>query len=450
MKNMKKIYAASVILILSAGLVQAGQKLTLAESKRLALQNNVKTKNSLLETEAARQTKKAAFTRYFPSVSASGTAFEADKSLLEITTEGGNLPVYDGNPASLATATQFAYFPSTTMSLLGSMRLGMVSAVQPVFAGGRILNGNKLAALGVEASEDKTRLARNEVLLTTEEQYWRVVSLNEKMRTVQKYEELLRRLLAQVEDAYDAGLVMKNDVLKVKLKLSEVLLNKSKVENGKALATMALCQHIGIAYDPAIELEDQLVVDGPPEPYHVDHQAALKGRPEFRLLEASVRAEELKTRIKLGEYLPQAGVGVAGLYMKMDETKGRTNGMVFGTVSIPISGWWEASHALGEQKAREEIAQNSMKDNADLLLLQMEKAWQDLTDADKQLKLCRESEAQAQENLRVNQDSYDNGLINVSDLLEAQALQQQARDRLTDAMAEYRVKLVYYLQVTGR
>jgi outer membrane protein len=450
MKKMKKIYAASVILILSAGLVQAGQKLTLEESKRLALQNNVKTKNSLLETEAARQAKKAAFTRYFPSVSVSGAALEANKSLLEIATEGGNLPVYDGNPTHLATATQFAYFPSTTMGVLESMRLGMIGAVQPIYAGGRIFNGNKLAALGVEASEDKARLARNEVLLTTEEQYWRIVSLNEKMRTVQKYEELLRRLLAQVEDAYDAGLVMKNDVLKVKLKLSEVLLNKSKVENGKALATMALCQHIGIAYDPAVELEDRLVIEGPPQSFHVDHQEALKVRPEYRLLKASVRAEELKTRIKLGEYLPQVGVGVAGLFMKMDETKWRTNGIVFGTISIPLSGWWEASHALGEQKAREEIAQNSMKDNADLLVLQMEKAWQDLTDADEQLKLCRESEAQAQENLKVNQDSYDNGLINVSDLLEAQALQEQARDRLTDAMAEYRVKLVYYLQVTGR
>ena len=450
MKNVKKACAASLILILSAGLAQAGQKLTLEESKRLALQNNVQSKNSLLETEAARQARKAAFTKYFPSISASGTAFEADKSLMEITTEGGNLPVYDGNPANLAAATQFAYFPSTTMGLLDSMRLGMVTIVQPVFAGGRIINGNRLAALGVEASKDRAQLARNEVLLATEEQYWRVVSLNEKMRTIQKYEEFLGRLLAQVEDAYNAGLAMKNDVLKVKLKLSEVLLGKSKVENGRVLATMALCQHIGIAYDPAIELEDQLVVDGSPQSYHVDHQEALKGRPEYRLLEASVRAEDLQTRMKLGEYLPQAGVGVAGLYMKMDETKGKTNGILFGTVSIPLSGWWEAGHAMSERKAREEIAQNSLKNQAELLILQMEKAWQDLTDADKQLMLCRESEAQAEENLKVNQDSYDNGLINVSDLLEAQSLRQQARDRLTDAMAEYRVKLVYYLQVTGR
>ncbi len=449
MNTLKKIGLATGLLLL-AGLAQAGQKLTLQESRRLALQNNVAATGGALEIEAARQTKKAAFAKYFPSISASGTALEADESLMEIATEGGNLPVYDGNPANLAKATQFAYFPSSTMGLLGSMRMGMVTAVQPVFAGGRIVNGNRLAALGVEASEDKARLARSEVLLVTEEQYWRVVSLEEKLRTVGKYEELLRRLLAQVEDAYDAGLAMKNDVLKVRLQLSEVLLDKSKVENGKALATMAFCQYIGIAYDPAVELEDALIVDGSPQLLRVDHQGALKARPEFRLLEASVRAEELKTRLKLGELLPQAGVGVAGLYMKMDDMKGNTNGLVFGTISIPLSNWWGGAHEISARKASEEIARSAMKDSTERLLLQMEKAWQDLADAGKQLALCRESEAQAEENLKVNQDSYDNGLSGVSDLLEAQALRQQARDRLTDAMADYRVKTVYYLQVTGR
>jgi outer membrane protein TolC len=124
--------------------------------------------------------------------------------------------------------------------------------------------------------------------------------------------------------------------------------------------------------------------------------------------------------------------------------------MLFGTLSIPLSGWWEASHTLSEQKARQQIARNSLKDNTDLLVLQMEKAWQELTDAHKQVLLCREAWTQAEENLKVNRDSYNNGLSSVSDLLEAQALLQQANDQLTDAMAAYRIKLVYYLQVTGR
>jgi outer membrane protein TolC len=105
---------------------------------------------------------------------------------------------------------------------------------------------------------------------------------------------------------------------------------------------------------------------------------------------------------------------------------------------------------MSERRLREQIAQNSLKTNSEYLLLQMEKAWQDLTDAYRQVLLCQEAKAQTDENLKVSQDSYDSGMIAVSDLLEAQALRQQADDQWTEAMAAYRVKRVTYLQVTGR
>jgi outer membrane protein TolC len=425
-------------------------RLTLEESKQLALQNNAKVKNGALELEAAQQTRKAAFTKFFPSISASGAMFGAQENLMEISTQGGNLPVYDGNPAHLLTATQFAYMPASTMGLLKSGTFGVVTAVQPIFAGGRIWNGNRLASLGEDISEYKNRLAQNEVLLKTEEQYWLVVALNEKTKTIQRYEELLNSLLAQVEDAYKSGLVSKNDMLKVKVKRSEVLLNKSKLENGRRLATMAFCQYIGIPYDSSLVLRDSLTLEASPESYYVENTEALKNRSEYHLLQASVRAEELQSNMKLGEYLPEAGIGVGGLYMKMDESKDRSLGMVFGTVSIPISGWWEASHTLQERRIKEEMAHNSMKDNSELLLLQMQKAWQDLNDARKQVLLSEEAKTQAEENLKVNQDSYNNGMSNLSDLLEAQALQQQTNEQVVDAKAGYRNKQTAYLQATGR
>ena len=83
-------------------------------------------------------------------------------------------------------------------------------------------------------------------------------------------------------------------------------------------------------------------------------------------------------------------------------------------------------------------------------MLQMQKAWQDFSDAYKQVLLSEEAKAQAEENLKVNQDSYTNGMISVADLLEAQALQQQMNDQVTDAKASYRSKQITYLQVTGR
>jgi outer membrane protein len=91
-----------------------------------------------------------------------------------------------------------------------------------------------------------------------------------------------------------------------------------------------------------------------------------------------------------------------------------------------------------------------MKDRTELLLLQMEKARRDMSDAYAQYSLGVESKEQAEENLKLNNDSFKNGLTNVSDLLEAQALLQQAQNGLTDARAQYAVKKTTYLQVTGR
>ncbi len=448
MKNIKYIFV--LIAVLCVNQIYAQRVLTLEESKQLALQNNAKSKNSKLEVEASRQIKKSAFTNFFPNISASGLMFEAQKSLMEMETHSGNLPVYDGNPANIKSATLYAYMPGSTMGLLKKGTVGFVNIVQPVFAGGRIWNGNKLASLGENASEFKDKLTKDEISLKTEEQYWQIVSLEEKQKTINKYEELLKRLLIQVEDAFNSGLAMKNDVLKVKLKLNEVLLSKSKLENGRKLAAMAFCQHIGIAYDSTIVLRDELFINDLPQNYYIDNSEALKKRTEYSLLELSVEVEKLQTKMKLGEYLPQAGIGLSGMYMKFDESKERTLGLIFGTVSVPISGWWGGSHELEERSIKEEIAENNFKNNSELLLLQIEKSWQDFTDSYKQYLLSEESKAQAEENYKVNDDSYKNGLINISDLLEAQALLQQTQDQLTDAKANYVVMKTTYLQVTGR
>ncbi len=448
---MKKInFYILLITLFSLSQLFAQKVLTLEESKQLALQNNAKSKNSKLEIEASRQIRKSAFTNYFPNVSAGGFKWSAEKGLFDIDMQGGNLPVYDGNPVNLQNPTQFAYFPSSTISIWKKGTIGYINAIQPIFTGGRIIYGNKLASLGEDVSELKDKMTKDEILLKTEEQYWLIVSLEEKSRTINKYEELLNRLLLQVEDAYKSGIVMKNDVLKVKLKLSEVQLNKSKLENGRKLAAMAFCQHIGISYDSSLVFKDELEISDLPQSYFVDKNEALKKRVEYSLLEKSVEAEELQTKIKRGEYLPQAAVGISEMYMKFDESKKRTFGMVFGTVSVPISGWWSGSYELQERSIKEEIAENNFKNNSELLLLQIEKAWQDLNDAYKQYLLSKESKSQAEENFKVNEDSYKNGISTVSDLLEAQALLQQTQDQLTEAKANYIVKKTTYLQVTGR
>jgi len=447
--KMKPAILTILILLGIAPLLHA-QTYTLDQCKNLAFENNAKIKNSRLAIESSEQLKKASFTKYFPQVDASAYTYRFTDQLLKMDIPGGDLPVYDGNPANLNAATQFAYFPGMSVSLLRKGTIGLATATEPVFAGLQIATGNKLANLGIEVSELQLASTQNDISLNTEKQYWQIVALGEKMKTLDEYIQMVDALYKEVSDSYEAGLVTRNDLLKVELKQNELQMDHLKLANGIELAKMALCQYIGVDYQSGIRFSDTIPAAVQPRLIYVDHQQALPGRPEYQLLQKSTEAEKYQTRLTRGSYLPQVAVGAGVDYLDIMGDDGSGYGMVFGTVSIPISGWWEASHKLKERRVIEEQNKNTVNDNTEKLLLQMQQARNTLDEAYEQVQLANVSVQQAEENLEVNRDHYDAGLIEVSDLLDAQAQFQQSHDKYIDALTNYQVTRVNYLQMTGQ
>ena len=448
---MKKI-TITVVALITWATVYSQTTLTLEQSKTLALENNKAIKNSNLETEAAKQIRKNAYTNYFPKVSANVLGFQAINPLIEYKMEGGNLPVYDGNPVNLPSATQFAYFPGMELSMMQRSAIGILNIAQPVYAGGKITTGNKLAQLNVEVKEKQQKLAENDILLKTEQQYWQLISLQEKLKTLGQYELLLQDIRKQLDDAYKSGLIIKNDVLKVQIKQSELEANKNKLLNGKKLAAMQFCQTIGIVYDSTLVLQEYIGVTSNPNHYYTDNQNALTQRTEYQLLEKSVEAAKLQIKMKQGDYIPTIAVGMAGYHINMLEggTKNYSNGMAYVSVSIPISDWWGGKHIIKEHKIKQEIAQSSFENTKGLLHLQTEKTWTDLNEAWQQISIMQETKLQADENLKVSQTGYNSGVVTLSDLLEAQALVTETANKLIEAKMQYKLAVTTYLQVTGR
>lgn len=448
---MKKITLLLVTLSVSAG-AYSQTTLTLEQSKVLGLKNNRAYKNSALEIEAAKEIKENAYTNYYPKVSANVLGMQAIDPLIKFKMEGGNLPVYDGNPANLSTATQYAYFPGMDLRMMQRTAVGVINITQPLYTGGRLTTGNQLAALNVDVKEKQKQLTENEILLKVEQQYWQLISLQQKQKTLEKYELLLNGVRKQVDDAHKAGLIIKNDVLKVQIKQSELQANKNKLHNGKKLAGMQFCQTIGIDYDSTLVLNETIDASQNPAAFYVTNAHVLSNRTEYKLLEKSVEAAQLQTRMKAGEYMPTVALGFSGYHMNMLErgAKNMTNGLAFVSVSIPISDWWGGDHSVKESKIKEQITVNNFEDTKGLLTLQMEKAWTDVTETWKQIAIIKETAIQAEENLKVSQSGYDSGLVTLSDLLEAQALVTETANKLTEAQTQYKLAITTYLQVTGR
>ncbi len=448
-ETMKSKLYISIIVTVFALSAQTGSGYSLQDCKDLAVKNNTAVTNASLEVEASNQTIKAVFTKFFPSVDANFFTFKTNDPFINLKTPSMNLPVYDGNPVNLMNPTQFAYVPEIPISALDKGTVGVIAAKQPLYAGGRIINGYKLAKVGKEVNEKKLTLAKNEVNLTTEQYYWQIVALQSKLKTLDFYGMLLDTLSKEANDAFNAGLIYRNDLLKVSIKQSELQSNRIKLENGIAIAKMAFCQYLGIPYDSLITLSDSTIEYTLPKDVFVNPDSALKTRPEYTLLQKALKAEKLQTKIKSGEYLPELGVGAGEFYFRDFGSDG-ANGIVFASLKVPLSAWWEASHTIHERKIRESMVEKNNKNNIELMRVQIEKAWKELSEKYEQINVAEKKLDQASENLKLNSDNYRAGLVTVSDMLDAQAMYKAAKDDHLDARINYKMITATYLQITGR
>lgn len=423
----------------------AQTRLSLDSCKILTMGNNYKIKEAASEVSQSEQMKKSAFTGYFPKVNAGFSAVKMSDYLVKSSIPQMNLPVYDGNPANLPSATQFAYFPGMSLNLIDYMNFGYVMAAQPVFTGGRLYYGNKLALTGFEISSEKKLMTETEVLVKTEELYWNIIALTEKLVTIDSYRKLLENLNHEVSLAYNAGLVQRTDLLKVQLKQNELEGNRLKLTNGIALSIKALCQHIGILYDSTLVLTDTIAVIGDPATLFVNPDEALKNRNEYKMLEKAVRAEELQKKMITGEYLPQVIVGVAGVYNDIMD-KSDEFGVAFATLSVPISDWWGGTHKIKQSKLKIENAHYRLNETSGLLALQITQAQNELSQNYFDISNAQKSLEQAKENLKVTRDNYDAGITKMSDLLEAQSVYQGAKDSLIEAKCSYQISRARYMQ----
>ena len=461
---MKKILS---LITFGCALSASAQTYTLEQIKDSALHNNIAIRSAKYNIDAARQQRKEAFTKYFPNVSGTGLWFNANKGMAQATlnlSESLSPELGAALAQSLSPEALAALGNPISISMMKNGTIGSLMAVQPVFAGGQIINGNKLAKVGEDVSRLQLQLSENEVEKTAEQYFWQLASLQEKVKTIDAVDTLLRDIYKDVEVAVRAGVAMRNDLLQVKLRQNDIESERLKLKNGITIVRLLLGQFAGLTPDsptpdssrkgewsvysfdivvPDMDIQDYSL----PSPVGVGEGVSIL--PEYQLLQKQVEATGLQKKMAVGQNLPTVAIGAGYNYHNLLEG-GHTFGMVFATVSVPISDWWGGSHAIKRRQIEHQQAVEQLEDNAQLLLIRMQNAWHGVEESSQQLLLARRSIEQAEENLRLNRDYYRAGTSRMSDLLEAQLLYQQALDRRTDAFADYQNKLLEYRQAIGQ
>lgn len=419
------------------------QVISLDECHQRTLDNNLVIKQLNLDVEESKQLKKELLTNFFPKVSVNASAMQSSDYLIKGSIPAMNLPVYDGNVANLANPEQFAYFPGTDLELLDYTYMASITVAQPIYAGGQVRNGVRLAGKAENIHKSKALAGIRDELLTTDQYYWRLASLIEKRKTIEGYNSLLNALYKDVDVAYRNGLVQRSDMLKVQLKQNELSVKALTLENGIEMCSRALCRQMGMQYNAALVPADSAGILLQPQTYFEDPETAVYQRPEYKMLETSVEVAGLRKKLETGALMPSLAVGVMGSYYDVMED-GNTIGIAFATLSIPISDWWGGSHKIKQRSIEQEKARQALADNAGKMLLQHHNAYNQMTEAYQKVELAKVAIAQTSEHLNDMKQNFEAGACRVSDLLDAQAMWQQSTDNLSEARYHYLSELAVY------
>lgn len=444
---MKRIFLAVAVVFMALGLKAQSVALTLDSCFALAKANNAKLKTNELEIQKAREVKAQVFTKYFPQVSLGFMSYYAVNPIIEYSVDDINQETSFG--AFVATTIQAlldaGFDIPTKVSMMKQGLGGNAVAVMPVYAGGRIANGNRLASLGIEAAQLKSEVSERDLMEEIETSYYLVLGLQEKVQTLNSALALIDSLDHTVETALKAGLITNSDKLRVALKRNEFQALQLQLNNGIVLASILLCHQIGIEYpEEGLVLDNNLDQVGLPV-----NSNKVFSRPERRLLQLQIEAETFYKKLTIGEALPQVGIGSLASYGNLTG-KTKFNAIMFASASVPLTQWWETSHKIKEHDLKIREAELMQEDLNGMMDLQEKQAYNQMIEAESLLQSDYAALAMAQENSRLANLNYCAGMNTITDVLEANTLLLQAQNAITDRRITYASARRKYHDLTGK
>lgn len=483
-----------MILAAFSCMLHAQRVLSLDSCRNMAIANNKSLLIAKERMQKAHYDRKAAFTNFLPDFSATGTYmyFSDEISLLNdgqksaLNHMGTSLQqgltqaatpiiqhIAQTNPqlaASLQQAIQSGKLDgmSTALNQLGNeltdalrtdtrnVWAGAVTLMQPLYMGGKIRAYHRITKFSEALARTQHDAQLQDLILNTDDAYWTVVSLSYKKKMAESFLDLVNRLDGDVEKMIREGVATKADGLTVKVKVNEAEMLLTKVDNGLALSKMVLCQLCGMDLDTKFTLTDEDRTDLQVSETVPDDavQRAWTYRPELKSLDWANKIYEDKVRVVRSEMLPS--LALTGGYLVSNpsllngfENKFRGMWNVGIMLSVPVFHWNEGIYKVKAAKSEVNIARLQQTEAQEKIELQVNQSLFKNTEAQKRLALSEKNMEKAEENLRYADKGFKEGVVPVTNVMEAQTAWLSAQSDRIDAQIDLKLAQTYLQKAMG-
>ena len=458
-----------------ATVADAQRTLTLDSCRQMALENNKQLRVARVKQDVARNIRKSARTKYLPKVNAVGGYLYTSKQMSILSDDQKQTLGNMGTVADQMMTQMGQPLGAQLAAVLNGVGGGIVDAfhtdtrslwaasvmlTQPVFMGGSIIAMNKMADLGETMAANSADASKQNVLYSIDNAYWTVVSLKHKQQLAKSYLELVKKLDSDVGKMIREGVATRADGLRVGVKLNEAEMTLTQVEDGLALAKMMLCQLCGMDINEDIRLEDEdrndlaTVADGMIADKEMQAMTAAAMRPELKMMRNAVDISNEAVKVAKAGHLPK--VMLAGGYTTTNPNVFNSFQRKFGgfwnvgvMVTVPVWNWNDVTYKVRAAKNQTVIANLELDDVREKVELQVSQSNFKVNEATRKLQLAQSSTQRAEENLRCANVGFREGVMQSTDVMEAQTAWLQAQSQKIDAEIEVKLSQVNLSKALG-
>jgi outer membrane protein len=399
---------------------QTERNISLSEAMQLAIKNSGALHIANAQVQEAVAASKQAKDSRLPDLKVSGSYLRLNNPDVTLKVKLGSSSS-KGSPISVSEA---------------SYAMGNLSI--PVFGGFRIKYGIESAQLLEAAAKLDAEQQKEAILENAVEGY-------ELLFKAQKMVDLLREnLKAQEQRVGDFtnleanGVLALNDLLKAKLQKSNIELALMDAESNLRMTRVNMCLLLGLPEGTALST-DSSVFKFKTEVGTVSdwEQTAFRNRKDMASLMQKEKASEIAIKAAKGEYYP--GVAVTGGYIAANVPGLFTvsNAVNAGIgVQYNLASLWKTPAKIEGAKARLIEIQANQGILSDAVRLQINQAYEAYLLAVKKIDVYVLAVDQAEENYRISKNKYDNKLLTLTELIDAEVALLQTRINHTEAKAD--------------
>lgn len=322
--------------------------------------------------------------------------------------------------------------------LIGNTHSNTLTASMPIYTGGKLSGTIKQAKAGYLISEQGLQKAYNDMRTTVTNGYFDMLQADNMQKLGRESVERLADHLKNVEAQYEVGVVAKVDVLRSQVELANAKQSLIKAENAYQIAEANLNKIVGLPMDTQLKLDNLLVYT----PYENDMQYCLDyaamHRPELEQAKQNVEAAKGALRVAISGHMPQVAA-TASQNWNNKNWPGDENGNWYVGVSVGLNIFDSGVTTSKIHGAEADLAKahETYRDTVDAVNLDVRSNYLNLREAEKRIDTTKLAVSQAEEDYRIAQLRYMNGVGTNTDVLDAQVALTDAKTNYLQAMYDY-------------